>query len=291
MSVKIKELDIKTCNNTIFGEWLTTDSLKIETFPYDHIILDDFLKQPYYESVCKVLPEKPSEHWWNYENPLEVKYALDKFEYMDPLLKNVFYALAHETIIKKLRTLFSIPNLEFDPYCHGGGLHMYPQNGRLNMHLDYEKHPITNKQRRLNIILYLNDTWDSSWNGDTQLWDSTMTECKVRSYPKANTAIVFVTTENSWHGVPKIIECPADIYRKSLAYYYVSDIENRADTTKYGCDSTGYRNKAVFVNRPQDLPDSRMSALYKIRPYRLITKEDMKTIWPEWTPALTIQTS
>ena len=30
--------------------------------------------------------------------------------------------------------------------------------GRLNMHLDYEKHPILeNRQRRLNIIYYLND--------------------------------------------------------------------------------------------------------------------------------------
>ena len=35
----------------------------------------------------------------------------------------------------------SIEKLEFDPYLHGAGLHAHPKYGRLNMHLDYEKHP------------------------------------------------------------------------------------------------------------------------------------------------------
>jgi hypothetical protein len=57
---------------------------------------------------------------------------------MHPSIQNIFYALSHDKIINKLKNIFNIPNLEYDPYCHGGGLHMHPKYGRLNIHLDYE---------------------------------------------------------------------------------------------------------------------------------------------------------
>ena len=41
-------------------------------------------------------------------------------------------------------------------------------------------------------------------------------------YNKFNRAILFDTTQNSWHGLPDPINCPEDVYRKSLAIYYVS---------------------------------------------------------------------
>ncbi len=44
--------------------------------------------------------------------------------------------------LHKIRELTGIENLEDDPTLHGAGLHMHPRNGRLMMHLDYEKHPI-----------------------------------------------------------------------------------------------------------------------------------------------------
>ena len=68
--------------------------------------------------------------------------------------------------------LSSIKDLEVDPYLHGAALHCHPRLGRLNLHLDYEKHSrLYNKERRLNIILYLNKDWKEEWNGDTQLWN------------------------------------------------------------------------------------------------------------------------
>ena len=150
------------------------------------------------------------------------------------------------------------------------------------MHLDYEKHPYSNKQRRLNLILYLNEEWKEEWNGHSELWNKDMTECVVKSLVKFNTCLIFKTNENSWHGLPEKIQCPDGILRKSLAYYYISPLINEADNKKMGSNETGYRTKAVFVKRPEDPEDERMNELYKIRPYRLITKEDMERIWPNW---------
>jgi Rps23 Pro-64 3,4-dihydroxylase Tpa1-like proline 4-hydroxylase len=281
--IKIENSAIADCDYNIFGDWINNNELRVESKPYDHIIINNFINDDYYEKIQSSFPKEPNETWWQYKTPLEVKYTYDNLAEFSPEIKNVFYALSHETIINKLKQLFNIPNLEHDPYCHGAGLHMHPRYGRLNMHLDYEVHPITNKQRRLNIIFYLNDEWNETWNGDTQLWNSDMTECVIKSYPKPNTAIIFVTTEQSWHGVPQIIDCPPDVYRKTIAFYYVSDIQNKSNLDKKGAESDGYRKKAVFTKLPTDKYDENMEELYKIRPYRLITQADLDKFFPDWT--------
>jgi Rps23 Pro-64 3,4-dihydroxylase Tpa1-like proline 4-hydroxylase len=289
-NIKITEENINKCNNNIFGDWFNdfnnNEKMILDTNPFPYIIIPGFINANYYNQIKSSFPSTPDENWWKYENPLEVKYALDNIELMDPIIRNVFYSLSHESVIDKFKNIFNISDLEYDPYCHGAGLHMHPRYGRLNMHLDYEIHPISNKQRRLNIILYLNDYWNPEWNGDTQLWNNTVSECVVKSYPKGNTAIVFVTTEQSWHGVPETILCPHDTYRNTLAFYYVSDLKNDKSIDKKGADENGFRKKAVFVKRPSDPYDERMEKLYAIRPHSLITSEDMKEIWSDWNITL-----
>lgn len=76
--------------------------------------------------------------------------------------------------------------------------------------------------------------------------------------------------------------CPPEIYRKTLAYYYISPLINKKDETKIGNDGSGFRTKATFIKRPQDKYDEKMEQLYKIRPYKRIEKEDMDRIWPHW---------
>ena len=112
-------------------------------------------------------PEK-LEDYYIYNNPLEIKYAYDNISNMSEDIKNVFYALCSEKIINAMKLITNKQELEYDPTCHGGGLHIHPNNGRLHMHLDYEKHPILeNKQRYLNIIIYLTKDWKTEWGGET----------------------------------------------------------------------------------------------------------------------------
>ena len=42
--------------------------------------------------------------------------------------------------------------------------------------------------------------------------------------PKFNRAVLFDTTQNSWHGLPDPIQCPEEEYRKSIAIYYLCDL-------------------------------------------------------------------
>lgn len=280
MKVDCKNID--NCNINILGNWLDND-IKLINKPFNHIIIDNFLENEYFNKVTESLPHT-TKHFWEYMNPLEVKYALDRTDYMSEELVNVFNVLSHSKIVNKISTIFGIEDLEYDPYMSGAGLHYHPRNGRLNMHLDYEQHPILkDKQRRLNIILYLNKNWKKEWNGSTDLWNKDMSKCCFKSYPVPNRALIFETTEQSWHGVPDKIKCSEGMYRKTLAFYYISPLISKKLTTKIGASKTGYRTKATFVKRSEDQNDIRIKKLYEIRPNRRINEEDMKTIWPDWT--------
>lgn len=267
----------------IYGDWIN-QNIKIKNTPFNYIIIDNFLNDNFYNEIIKTLPDKIDENFWEYSNPIEVKYVLDKKEKYSEKLNILIKELSKDYFVDKLKKIFLIDNIEADETLHGSGLHYHPRYGRLNMHLDYEKHPILeNKQRKLNIIIYLNNEWEKDWEGATELWNNDMSNCVVKCYPSKNKAIIFETSELSWHGVPEKIMCPENIYRKTLALYYITPLKNKPEKNKLGSNKDGYRTKAVFIKRPQDKDDERMEKLYKIRPYRRITKEDMKEIWPEWT--------
>lgn len=293
-NVKIdKKLLDKTNNNNFdkyFGNWIDNiEKIKIKysnALPYEHMVIYDFLNDNYAEEISQNFPNN-FDKWHKYYNPLEVKYAYDDINNMDESIKKLFYLLSTSKIIEIFSKITGIEDLEYDPYLHGAGLHAHPRYGRLNMHLDYEKHIILkNKQRRLNIILFLSKDWKNEWNGDNQLWDSEMKKCVVKTYPKFNSAIIFKTDEITWHGLPDKILCPENVFRKSLAYYYISPLVNKFNQDKIGNDGSGYRTKATFVKRPEDKYDERIDKLYKIRPHRRIEKEDLDEIWPEWNPEM-----
>lgn len=277
--MKITKENINNCNDNIFGSWINNPEQLSYKFnnaePFEHIIIQNFLKE---EIANKISNEYPTnlDDYYKYNNPLEIKYAYDNISNMGDNIKNVFYALCSSKIINALQSITNKKELDYDPTCHGGGLHIHPNNGRLHMHLDYEKHPILqNKQRYLNIIIYLTKDWDKSWGGETELWNKEMTECKVKSNVQFNTALIFKTTEKSWHGLPEPIKCPDDKLRKTLAFYYLIPLENKPQIDKDGASEDGYRTKAVFRKRPQDPFDPLIEKLYKIRPHRRITDEDL----------------
>jgi hypothetical protein len=273
-------------NKNIFGNWINDITDILTSFqnakPYEYVIIPNFLNDDYANFFSEKFPIVDNS-WHKYNNPFEVKYAFDNINTLDPILRDLFYHLSTDKLIKIFSDISNIPNLAYDPYLHGAGLHLHPRNGRLGMHLDYEKHPyLENRERRLNIILYLNKEWKDEWNGATELWNEDMSECKVKSPIRFNTAIVFRTNDISWHGVPEKILCPENMMRKSFAYYYISPLESKALNNKFGNDGSGYRTKATFIKRSEDPENEKMDKLYKIRPYRLITQKDMDEIWPEW---------
>jgi hypothetical protein len=111
-------------------------------------------------------------------------------------------------IFEYLQTEEFIKDLEIDPYLHGAGIHAYPNNEKIDIH------PIT-KKRRVNLIIYLNNDWNEEYGGQLKLYEN-------KIILMWNTAILFKTSDISYHGLPEPIKCPDNKYRKSIAIYYVS---------------------------------------------------------------------
>ncbi|MDQ6882334.1 MAG: 2OG-Fe(II) oxygenase, partial [Pseudomonadota bacterium] len=102
--------------------------------------------------------------------------------------------------------------------------HMNCRGAMLKLHADFNRHPNWHLDRRLNLLLYLNQDWQASFGGDLELWDREMAACRQRIAPVAGRCVIFSTSSTSFHGHPDPIECPDDVTRKSIALYYYTNV-------------------------------------------------------------------
>jgi Rps23 Pro-64 3,4-dihydroxylase Tpa1-like proline 4-hydroxylase len=193
--------------------------------PFHHLVIDNFMPEDIAEEVAKQFPKADSDFWYEYSNPLEIKKACSNWNEFPSDIYKVFIELFSQKVVDYLSSLTD-KKLIGDIGLNGGGLHCHKPGGKLNTHLDYNLHPKLNMQRKLNIIIYVAKDWKDEYGGDLGLWEhdnSTNQPGKlVTSIPcKFNRAVIFDTTQNSWHGLPGTINCPDNVYRKSLAVYYV----------------------------------------------------------------------
>lgn len=177
--------------NMFFGSW--TNNIDIlskkykESGTFKYIIIAHFLDSNYIESLYNTFPTdiNNTQLWWSYKNPIEYKYACDKINLLPKNLELYFYLLSSNYVLNIMRKITGINGLKNDEYLHGAGLHLHPRNGRLGLHLDYKK------QKRINIILYLNKKWQKEWNGYTELWNANVSKCIYKSNVIFNNAIIF----------------------------------------------------------------------------------------------------
>jgi Rps23 Pro-64 3,4-dihydroxylase Tpa1-like proline 4-hydroxylase len=262
-----------------FGDWINdVEVLKkkfLNAIPFEHIVIDNFLNETYANELYNLFPNK-FDNWYNYENPIEVKYAYDDIDRLDEKMKKYFYLLSSDKIVNIFRHITDIKDLTFDEYLHGAGLHCHPRSGKLNVHLDYEKHPLSGKERRLNIIYFLTKDWSDEWNGQNELWDKDAKSCVVKTNIRFNRAIIFKTNDISWHGLPNKILCPEDQFRKSLAFYYVSPLIH--EKNEYN-----YRKKAKYIiTDDNEKNDKGLQKLCEIRSNRRLEQDDIDIYCPNW---------
>jgi len=209
----------------------------MEYFPFDHIVIDDFFPIERAKKLAEEFPEYDHSSWLLYNSPLEKKKSNNNWYDFPPETYKTFTFLNSTEFIDLLSEKMDIETLYPDIGLHGGGWHIHARGGKLNIHLDYSIHPKTGLQRKLNLIIYLTEGWKTEWGGGLELWShNNKTNKPLRREVTIdnvfNRAILFDTTQNSWHGLPQPIECPEGVYRKSLAVYYMTDPPENVDQRK-----------------------------------------------------------
>lgn len=195
----------------------------IEGHPFPHICLDNVFPEEALDKVLQEFPGVDNAHWQRFRNAQELKLALKDESNYGAFTRHFINSLNSRPFLNFLEELTGIHGLIPDPYLEGGGLHQIVRGGLLKIHADFNKHPITKLDRRLNVLIYLNKDWEESYGGYFELWDRKMEKAEVKILPLFNRMAIFSTTSYSYHGHPDPLNCPEDRTRKSIALYYYTN--------------------------------------------------------------------
>tara|TARA_B100001142_G_scaffold314033_1_gene351112 strand:- start:141 stop:887 length:747 start_codon:yes stop_codon:yes gene_type:complete len=245
---------------------MNLSQVSVNDEPFKHAIIKNAFNEELMQGLHDYFDKKRNDKssWKSYNNPLEKKLVYDENLFDNPTIKQIINHARSPEVLTFLRKTFNISEeIELDEDLYGAGLHNHERGQLLCTHLDYEINPVSYKKRYINMILYVNKEWSEEYNGDTEMWNTDITECK-RVYPEYNKALFFKTDGESWHGVSKPIRCPETLSRRTLALYYVS--KNPHTQEKITPET---RFKARFYN-------PKYEELCKIRAIRRLTDDDIQ---------------
>lgn len=195
----------------------------VSNSPFPNTYFDDFFNSHELKKVLAEFPTLGDKNDIKFENPNEFKLA-SKGEYrFGPQATEFAHFMNSQPMLDFLSQLTGIQNLIPDPSFEGGGFHQILPGGFLKIHADFNKHRMTGLDRRLNVLVYLNEDWEESYGGHFELWDTEMKGCVKKILPLFNRMAMFSTTDYSYHGHPDQLTCPADRSRKSMAFYYYTN--------------------------------------------------------------------
>ncbi len=249
--------------------------------PFPHIVVDNFFDEQLLERILEVFPASGDPMWKRFDEDRQIKLASSHDEEIPVLIRSFLYFLNSATFVEWLEDVTGIDGLMPDPWFDGGGLHQILPGGKLAIHVDFNKQKRFNLDRRLNVLLYLNKSWQEAYGGACEFWNKDMTVCEKKILPIFGRLVVFETTDTSWHGHPDPLTCPEGVSRKSLALYYFT--MGRPELEK------GPTHTTIFRPRPHErgalssrlraivedwLPPVVMRALSKMRTGRQSTVTD-----------------
>jgi Rps23 Pro-64 3,4-dihydroxylase Tpa1-like proline 4-hydroxylase len=221
-----------------FIEKYNTNELREQFFnskPFHYIVLDNFLESSLAKEIETEIRNIPPEDWFDKETEFghinqqgdcstqSKKIALNIRKQIPDKTNYVIDLFSSPKMIQFIEDITGITGLQSDPYLLGGGIHKTTTNGHLSIHCDFNIHPQTQKHRRINALLYLNDNWKPGYNGCLELWNKDMTSCAKKIEPILNRLVIFRITDDALHGSPERWLAPENYPRISLAFYYYTD--------------------------------------------------------------------
>lgn len=230
--------------------------------PYSHCVVDDFFEPRLARRLESEFPAYDSKCWFIYDNPIENKRALNDWNAYPPYTYSALSLLNSDAFVKDLLGANLDVDLHADQGLHGGGWHIHGRGGNLNPHLDYHVHPKLGLVRKLNLIIYLSSELKPGVHGGHfGLWAHDAAAERPGALakevsPRFNRAVLFDTTQNSWHGMSRPLSVPEGVFRKSLAIYYLVP-RTRGDRIA--------RKRALFAPREHQKDDPRVERIIRLR--------------------------
>ena len=250
----IKRLDLSEAGMArlvAFGEGQRQRYLN--NVPFPHLAIDNLFPNALLADVLqdvKTLDHSISKNFY----ATGKKSSTPDPQVMGPTAQRLLLDLCSARFCHFLEALTGIEGIIPDPHFEGGGVHEISRGGFLKMHTDFNWNKKLKLDRRLNMLIYLNQGWEESWGGHLELWDSELQSQFVKIPPVFNKTVIFSTTDYSYHGHPNPLECPEGVNRRSLALYYYSNGRPKEEVQFFQSAGTNYKERPGEVFLPVATP-------------------------------------
>lgn len=220
-----------------------------EADPYPHVVISDFFSPDVSKRLLDDFPSFEERFAKGEMGDVGRKAARRDVRGISDAYREVDDYLQTPEFLDFVSEITGFSALIYDAEYHGGGTHENVDGASLYTHVDFNYHP-KGWHRRLNLIVYLSPEWEDEWGGNLELhsdpWDPSTDRAKSVS-TKFNQAVLFETSEHSWHGF-RPIKLPDDrrhLTRKSFAVYLY--------TKDRPADQTAASHSTIYI--PFGMPD------------------------------------
>ena len=235
-----------------------------ETKPYPHCSIEEILPEEFAKKCQQEILNIPNDFWDRYNNPFEQKFTLRDKNNLPENCQQLFDVLTSDETINILSNIVG-EKLYNDPNKNWWGIHTYKNGDYLDIHSDAGNHPITKQKKHLTFGIYLSCNWKEENNGHLEIWDgdnvlnddAKLFKCYSKILPSFNKMVMFTNKTNAWHGNPDPVIINKDEKRIFVTLSYISE--------KHHEGMENNREKAFFVNRPNDLINEEKEHLRLLR--------------------------
>ena len=183
--------------------------------PFPHIGIDQFCDAGKLEVLYNNIPEiktKSADYVF-----AKNKFEKSKFQDLGNEFKELYDDLTSERFQELLKYITE-EDIFIDKQFYGGGIHRGGKGSFLDMHVDFNYHPLKpNWFRNLNLLLYINKNWQKEFKGELKLEHSETGE-KTEVDIHFNRLTIMQCRGYTLHGYDTI-NFPENQFRTSLAIY------------------------------------------------------------------------
>lgn len=184
--------------------------------PFNHAVIDGLWDYDFLRACEAEFPAADDPRWVTYNDPEERGKKAGGSNMWGQMTHRFFRYVRDPVFGTRLTDLTGIERLVSDDI--GGGMHETGEGGRLEMHIDFNRHPaLPRLERRINMLVFLNEEWRREWGGTVHLGKRDDPDA-VELLPLLNRTVLFECSERSFHGHPEPIV--GDHLRRSLACYF-----------------------------------------------------------------------